>query len=183
MLGDNRLTSLLAVAWTAHHYYFATGHGNQFNTLHFSAPFVGYDQFYVVPSTAIMALNTFGSYLLLFVGFTGTLGAGSSHGLAARRLTDALALTLPQTLALLCTCIFCYIARRHLMVWAIFAPKFVFDALTTIVVHMCVYVGVILAESNVQQPGRPRMQGKTFSERDVAATRSLRTDATSSKSD
>jgi hypothetical protein len=39
-----------------------------------------------------------------------------------------LILLAPPSVSALCTCIFCFLARRELMVWAIFAPKFCFEA-------------------------------------------------------
>jgi len=42
----------------------------------------------------------------------------------------------PFLLASLCCCIFCLYARRELMVWAIFAPKFLFDAGSLILIDV-----------------------------------------------
>lgn len=170
----------LCLSWSALHYYLATGHGNQFNSLHFAAPFVGFDAFSPLASTVLMILNTLAAHIVFF-GLFGTGLMQSRSGLRRLRLkavalaavpadghikagspavqrkarapanqhanasvsdsetravpsadsytAPALALVLPNALAFVCTATFCCIARRHLMVWAIFAPKFCFDAM------------------------------------------------------
>jgi hypothetical protein len=50
-----------------------------------------------------------------------------------------------QSAAALFTAVFALIARRHLMVWAIFAPKYVFDATTLLVVDGLVLAALALA--------------------------------------
>jgi hypothetical protein len=154
----------LALSWSSCHYYLASGHGNQFNSLHFSAPFVGFDTYHPVGSTLLLLANTLAAHITFFglfaLDFTATatlfgrlpppLRVPTLRGrFAADSVTprprpsgDApgvLALVLPNAVALLCTSIFCCIARRHLMVWAIFAPKFVFDTL-----HFAAAVGIAL---------------------------------------
>jgi predicted AlkP superfamily pyrophosphatase or phosphodiesterase len=154
----------LALSWSCCHYYLASGHGNQFNSLHFSAPFVGFDGYHPVGSTLLLLANTLSAHLTFFglfsLDFTDAPTCGRqlpplhgprlSGGVATvplaprpRRSGDApgvLALVLPNAIALLCTSTFCCIARRHLMVWAIFAPKFVFDTL-----HLAAAVAIAMA--------------------------------------
>lgn len=146
----------LCLSWSALHYYLASGHGNQFNSLHFAAPFVGFDSYSPLVSSALMALNTLAAHIVFFAVFGGGLMSVSSlpstapshrsshlaesteehsHAHSSDDVSSdadsapALALLLPNALAFACTAAFCCIARRHLMVWAIFAPKFCFDAL------------------------------------------------------
>jgi hypothetical protein len=39
------------------------------------------------------------------------------------------------------TCCFVFFARRHLMVWRVFAPKFVFDTLISVFVWVVALLG------------------------------------------
>jgi Type I phosphodiesterase / nucleotide pyrophosphatase len=160
-----------ALSWSCLHYYLATGHGNQFNSLHFSAPFVGFDTAAAATSSTsdtgasggggggggssllfsalLMVINTLVAHICFFGLFGWDLvAAPSSFSLGL------LSLILPNSIALLCISIFCMIARRHLMVWAIFAPKFVFDSL-----HLLSAVligGLIVAFASTTRKVKPK---------------------------
>jgi hypothetical protein len=167
LLCDEQSLLLMAFSLTVNHWYFATGHGTQFNSLHFSAPFVGFDTFNWIPSGATIAFNTHGcTFLLLCIvppyrlvetvekGADGSLtpapasaasaaGGGrvkiSSHSAVSGALqgwTPQQSLTtllIPPSLSLLGTAVVNFVMRRHLMVWAIFAPKFIFDSIMFII--------------------------------------------------
>jgi phosphatidylinositol glycan class O len=119
-------------AWTTCHYYFATGHGNQFNSLQFSAPFVGFDTYNLWVSPLLLLLNTFSAHLLL-VAVASPLAANT----AADRWRQATLSLLPWMLGFLCCAACCLVMRRHLMVWAVFAPKFVFEGAGFLVALLC----------------------------------------------
>lgn len=104
--------------------FFASGHRFDFGALQLSAGFTGNDTFSFYPAGCLLALNTFGwdlLALLLVVAWTRTQRAASQ----ATALRPLLAYRL---LLLLGACGCCALHRRHLMVWAIFAPKLVFEA-------------------------------------------------------
>jgi len=120
MLGEPGWLPAMALATATQHWYAALGHGNQFNTLHFAAPFVGLDADVWSVGAALLLTNLFGAHVLL-------LGAAAASGGRAATVAAQRALVLPL-LTVACSATWCAIARRHLMVWALFAPKFVFDA-------------------------------------------------------
>lgn len=131
--------------------FFSTGHQNDFGSLHIAAPYVGFDEFGYYRSGALLFLNTFSGYFLAFlsiIGYFAVLGAhttGYTKGHASTlslNATDLVATALLSfallfSLRMTVTCVNVFIQRRHLMVWAIFAPKFIFDTASCVVVHLC----------------------------------------------
>jgi predicted AlkP superfamily pyrophosphatase or phosphodiesterase len=82
------------------------------------------------------------------------LSSAWASALSGRRRTQAHAasnfralaiLLTPATVGALCTCIFCFITRRELMVWAIFAPKFCFEAVGVWVTCLALLLAARLA--------------------------------------
>lgn len=140
------------------HLWAAAGHSSSFGSLHASAPFVGFDSFSWWRGAAMLGGATFGPHALTFV----LLPAGALLAVAvyARRTPAAVsslrltadgarsycfslaggavqaALALYAGRALL-SAANAWIQRRHLMVWAVFAPKFVFDAATLVAAAAC----------------------------------------------
>ncbi|KDO28936.1 hypothetical protein SPRG_05809 [Saprolegnia parasitica CBS 223.65] len=116
------LSRRLLSALLLYHFYFATGHHNGFSSLQNAAAFVGFEDFAFYRSGLLLFLNTFGSFL---VGLP---------LLAATELDKRVIVAL-FSLAATCTTIFVGCMRRHLFVWAIFAPKYIFDGATLLVVN------------------------------------------------
>jgi phosphatidylinositol glycan class O len=135
-------------AWThlaTWHWFFATGHACQFSALHFASPFVGFDDFEYFRGMMLMGANTFASHILVHTllapaALAVTSAAPLAHLVGSAPTADATSaykriwsttrawVRVLRGSELLCTMAFVFYARRHLMVWAIFAPKFVFDA-------------------------------------------------------
>ena len=107
--------------------FFSTGHTCQFNTLHYAAPFVGFTKFEYWRGAFMLTANTFGAYIL----FIASLGQVLASSKAKAILVGLFAAKMLVTTA------FVYAQRRHLMVWAIFAPKYVFDVSAFVVVAIC----------------------------------------------
>lgn len=104
------------------HAFFATGHACSFNRLQFSAAFVAFETFRFGPAGISLFVNTFGWDILGICYLTNTCKVNIRQDI------------LPwfcfyQLLETTISCISVSILRRHLMVWAIFAPKFVFSAI------------------------------------------------------
>lgn len=68
----------------------------------------------------------------------------SSASCTAYRVRALVLSTLVFSMSALCTCIFCFIVRRELMVWAIFAPKFCFEAVGLLLADLCVITAAVL---------------------------------------
>eukprot|EP00854_Cymbomonas_tetramitiformis_P000840 gene840-1323_t len=149
---------LQAVTWRmqAMQLFFASGHACRFNALHFSSAMIGFQEFHFLRQGALLALNTWAFDVLLVLalpllgvayGKRGPLshskvpeGVRSSDS-CITATTDAGETTTIQMLwgmylagmflrGLDTTVITVFVAmeRRHLMVWARFAPKFAFEA-------------------------------------------------------
>ncbi len=83
----------------------------------YTAGFVGIESFNWYTSGALLALNTFGSHILLTC---------AQSGRRAMRQC-CLAYLFTQTLNAWVTTCNVALQRRHLMVWALFAPRFLFQ--------------------------------------------------------
>ena len=120
--------------------FFSTGHALDFASLHLEAGFVGKSTFQFHYAGGMLIVNTFG-HLFLFVGVlralfptTTTTTTSSDEGkgkitkvdeTAARISTDTVILHAHFTV--LVSCVTAFVLRRHLMIWAVFAPKLAFE--------------------------------------------------------
>ena len=137
------LAALLHLQSRAH--FEASGHGTSFSSLRFRAAFVGFERYSFARGAVMMAADTLSSSWLTLAalpaalalaggsGSTGKAGAdaaGAGPPVVATALAPAVgrawlaasAILLSSTLASLLW------LRRHLMVWAVFAPRLAFDA-------------------------------------------------------
>ncbi|XP_016459814.2 uncharacterized protein LOC107783358 isoform X2 [Nicotiana tabacum] len=124
--------SLLAVCL-----FFCTGHWCAFDGLRYAAAFVGFDEFNLFRQAVLLTIDTFGfSHILPVMGLPLLVAFRRPEVQAEKRkqlfffqlcqvyLTYGLIMATTMTLTIICVTI----QRRHLMVWGLFAPKFVFDA-------------------------------------------------------
>jgi GPI ethanolamine phosphate transferase 3 subunit O len=94
------------------HTFFATNHACAFNRLHLSAAFIANMEFNFWFGGAALFLNTFGWEIV---------------GLLL--VPDLEWYSLFQLLETAFSCLSVSFMRRHLMVWAVFAPRFLFAAI------------------------------------------------------
>jgi len=147
------------------HLFCSTGHSSSsFSSLQISAAFLGLEGFGFYASGALLALNTFGAQILgvLLVTLLDALrrvqatSESELTALAAKTKRAAAAVasfstfppsSFPASLHLfsllflcrsVCSVLNVALQRRHLMVWAIFAPKFLFDAVAGVIVELAV---------------------------------------------
>ena len=114
-------------------YFFATGHSFEFSKLHWGAAFVGLEEMSFIGGGILMVLETFATSILLTMALplliarltlkSSKLQLTVYEPFIKPMLTFLLIFALNATL----TTGFVYTARRHLMVWRVFAPKFIFD--------------------------------------------------------
>ena len=101
-----------------------------------SAGFVGFHEFDLYRSAAMMALETFGGMVLVILALPQALqlvcprqASGSSPGWSSVMLQNALLGFAGVRAASACAAMLsAAIQKRHLYVWALFAPRFVFEA-------------------------------------------------------
>ena len=114
----------LALIWrlSIRGFFFTTGHACSFNRLQLSAAFVATEIFYFIPAGISLFVNTFGWDIM------GVIFAAKVFNVCDR--IDAFNwFCVYQLLETIFSCISVSIMRRHLMVWAIFAPRFVFSSI------------------------------------------------------
>ncbi|KAG3118293.1 hypothetical protein PI125_g3015 [Phytophthora idaei] len=105
--------------------FFTTGHANTFTSLQNAAGFVGFDTFNFYTAGALLGLNTFGCFALAVLALPWlNLKQQQPQSTGTSLL---LAFSAYFSLNTLVSTLFVALQRRHLMVWAIFAPKFIFD--------------------------------------------------------
>lgn len=130
---------VMAAIWrlAIRHVFFATNHHCSFNRLHYSAAFVASNTFMFHLAGISLFMNTFGweivGSILVVVLSRCNRGEGKSKG---RNLLSSKAhvwrwFLFYQWTEILSSCISVSLMKRHLMVWAIFAPRFMFAAVFT----------------------------------------------------
>ncbi|KAK9026042.1 hypothetical protein V6N11_038890 [Hibiscus sabdariffa] len=138
--------SLLAVCL-----FFATGHWCTFDGLRYGAAFIGFDEFVLIPQAILLTIDTFGfSHILsvfglpLFVAFSSMFNQTEHRSLFSIKLfwiflVYGLITAITVTVTIVCVAI----QRRHLMVWGLFAPKFVFDVVGLILTDVLIFMASI----------------------------------------
>ncbi|XP_044462236.1 GPI ethanolamine phosphate transferase 3 isoform X3 [Mangifera indica] len=133
--------------------FFSTGHWCTFDGLRYGAAFIGFDDFVLVRQAILLTIDTFGfSHILPVFGLPFLVSNLVMSGRTDqdRRLASMqlflmyLMYGLIMATTVIATIICVTIQRRHLMVWGLFAPKFVFDVvgfiLTDILICLaCLY--------------------------------------------
>jgi len=107
------------------HVFFATNHGCAFNRLQYSAAFVATKEFYFVSGGISLFLNTFG-WEVAGLAFAWMFSQCTGQNRVWRIYSCF------QMLEALTSCISVSVLRRHLMVWDIYAPHFLFVAIFTV---------------------------------------------------
>jgi hypothetical protein len=119
--------------------FFASGHICKFSHLHIGASFVGFETFTIF-SIVLGVLNAAGGYLLgplllcLYYSQTLSISEEGRNCFLWALAVYGTAFALQTACSTLCV----GIMRRHLMTWAIFAPKFIFDVLMLAVADILV---------------------------------------------
>jgi phosphatidylinositol glycan class O len=118
---------VIAVLWklVSRHTFFATNHGCSFSRLQYSAAFVATKEFSFFSGGISLFLNTFGWELV---------GLAIAFLLSRKQRSNSIwkMYTFLQFLEALTSCISVSLLRRHLMVWDIYAPHFLFCAIFTV---------------------------------------------------
>ena len=125
------------------HAFFATNHACSFSALQYNAAFVTTDEFNFYTSGLLLAMNTFGwdviGLLLIFGGDKDATIGGWYRWF--------------QMLETLGACLSVSVHRRHLMIFAIFAPRFSFAVLFQVLCE-AVAGGLELGRGNIRGRGQ-----------------------------
>ena len=115
------------------HLYFLSGHDYTLSTIQWNAAFVVFSSLHYGAAAVLVVANTFAGYLLVLL-------TAASLPPSGRR--SPIALVVLATAQLAVTMAFVAVQRRHLMVWRVFAPKFMFDAMRAIVFLLVLGLGI-----------------------------------------
>jgi hypothetical protein len=142
-------TSMCSLLYIGRNCYFGTGHRFEFNSLQLAAGFVGANQFYFYYAGALVFFNTTAHEIITIIGvYRIDLLLSRRQDSEEPTLQHGIMMELYlliRLLLLLCACVCGFIHRRHLMVWAIFVPKIIFEGafwlvsgtITTITLLLC----------------------------------------------
>ncbi|KAF5939461.1 hypothetical protein HYC85_023720 [Camellia sinensis] len=133
--------------------FFCTGHWCAFDGLHYAAAFIGFEEFILVPQAILLSIDTFGfSHILPIFGLPFLVARQLPFGQGEQQRKRFFFMQLSQvylmygfitaisiTFTILCVTI----QRRHLMVWGLFAPKFVFDVAGLILTDVLIFLAVL----------------------------------------
>ncbi|PRP83908.1 putative GPI ethanolamine phosphate transferase [Planoprotostelium fungivorum] len=125
-------------------FYFSQGHDYQLSTFHWRVAFLGLNQLNLVIGAILVVFETFMSHYLLVLSLVFMVYFWSSRDYKhSNPLWEELMGPLLTCIAVfnsrsLVTSIFVFGARRHLMVWRVFAPKYIFDNIFLLVLDALV---------------------------------------------
>ncbi|KAJ4749279.1 GPI ethanolamine phosphate transferase 2 [Rhynchospora pubera] len=154
LLDDCKMDPISVMQWSllAICLFYQTGHWCTFDGLRYGAAFIGFDEFKVVRQAILLFVDTFGiSHILpiFSLPFLVTIpNSSSSKGrdktviflnLTQVYLLYGLITAITTTFTVLCVAI----QRRHLMVWGLFAPKYVFDAIGLLLTDVLICVSAL----------------------------------------
>lgn len=124
-----RLSVIAAAVWAllTLQFYFATGHHWQFSSLQFESAYIGFEEFNYAAGGVAVLCNTFAAPILAVAALP-LLEAADRGEVGGSRARVALPFLCWFCFDLVLTSVFVFIERRHLMVWRVFAPKFLFSA-------------------------------------------------------
>lgn len=112
---------VLSARW----FFYASGHLSSFSTINFESGFMGIDEANLAVSGVLIVLHTIGGFLVPCFSMS-SVGIVTVHALL--------------------TSVFVCSARRHLMVWRVFAPKYIFDTCIMLIVWLRFVVGKSLGQ-------------------------------------
>jgi len=143
---------VVAALWrlSIRHAFFTTNHAPTFSRLQYSAAFVASDTFHFHAAGISLFLNTFGLEIM------GTLLVMAVASQTNRRKGVWLWFCFYQLLEAAGSCVSVSLMRRHLMVWAIFAPRFVFACVFTVICLSFWIFGTALLEMEKETGPDPR---------------------------
>ncbi|EUC64107.1 GPI ethanolamine phosphate transferase [Rhizoctonia solani AG-3 Rhs1AP] len=130
--------------------FFATGHQAVLSTIQWKSAFVGFPTLTYPFSPALVGLNTFGGFILsaLAVPLLALWNVDPSPGSEDRAVRDtlrvALGVVLYRSVELVWSAITAAWLRRHLMVWKVFAPRFMLGGVVVLLTDVFIILGVWL---------------------------------------
>ena len=145
----------IPTAWwlCGHHSFLASGHRADFNSLQIASAYIGLDQFNFFWSGLLLFVNTFATPTIHVLALRAVSKSrevtdahvGDGEGYKDNAATYAFTGAVHMLWWAVSTCgvmIAAFVHRRHLFVWAIFAPRFAFMAFMGTMLNMCVATAI-----------------------------------------
>lgn len=140
------LIALSCLLWSslAYTHFYATSHLPVLTALQMSAGFIGIDGFSLYYGGFLVLFNSFYSHFLLALAAP-VLGCNLFHFDEQQIQKSALFYNFIYAAAATATCATSYMHRRHLFVWTVFAPFFLYEAAALIFVDVGLILGTLVA--------------------------------------
>ena len=126
------------MALTGIQYFYTTGHRCNIQSLIYSSAFIGFDEFQIVISGLLLSLNTLSSFFACIAAKTENYSKFLKF------------VMLFYLVAVVCTLCNTLVNCRHLMVWSVFAPKFLFDIVFFVVVWILCLVMLFINSRKIK---------------------------------
>lgn len=155
------LLALSCLLWSylAYTYFYATSHLPILTALQMSAGFIGIDGFSLYYGGFLVIFNSFFSHFILALAAP-ILGCNLFHFDEQLIQKSALIYNFIYAASATATCAASYLHRRHLFVWTVFAPFFLFESGSLLFVDAGLIIGTLIALASSRQTA-PRAVLKT----------------------
>ena len=153
---DLVFSEIVPLALLAMHTYYATGHQSTIPSLQWKSAFVFSNTLSFPFSHATLIINTLGSFFLIALAapllvLWNLPPLPHPKNIGARALRSGIGLSLYFEVLVFGAALFAALLRRHLMVWKIFAPRYLFAAFALGAVDLGVLVGVGVGMGRVRE--------------------------------
>eukprot|EP01117_Protostelium_nocturnum_P009488 TRINITY_DN3383_c0_g1_i2.p1 TRINITY_DN3383_c0_g1~~TRINITY_DN3383_c0_g1_i2.p1 ORF type:complete len:927 (+),score=262.12 TRINITY_DN3383_c0_g1_i2:91-2871(+) len=129
-------------------FFFAQGHKYELNTFHFRAAFLGFETMNFYGGAFLVILETFLPHIFVVICICFYMALSKKSNQTRKHSFQLfMGMILFFNLRATMTCFFVFGARRHLMMWRVFAPKFIFDQLFLLVIDVLVLFSWFLLRS------------------------------------
>lgn len=162
-LGINKINWLIVgfsihISMVGRLVYFLTDHRYEFSSLKLEAGFIGVDKFYFIYAGIMLMMNTVGFEIIIIITISIAVGIISIYSNNATKLNKSqinnnivnyyfislISIVMYRIIVIFCSLSSSFFLRRHLMVWAIFAPKTFFESNFWLVDSVCCIIGLAM---------------------------------------
>lgn len=123
---------------TAYVSFYNSGHRMTFNAIAVSAGFIGLPGFCIVRSIILIFCHTYAPFMVSHLLGSWIALTRNNGPAALRTLLNYFNLAL--TVRIVASQVGLIMLRRHLMIWNVFAPKFIYDAMILFLIHVLSFV-------------------------------------------
>ncbi|PVH16767.1 uncharacterized protein CXQ87_004320 [Candidozyma duobushaemuli] len=145
---QRNLVAVIVFALLGYQHFFSTGHQAAIRSIQWETGFMVNQKVSYILSGLTIILNTFGSFFIIclavpLITLWRIPPSAKPITLLAQVVTNVTTLLTYQTIISIMSFIFAAHFRRHLMVWKIFAPRFMLSALLLIVFNVSLTFGTM----------------------------------------